>query len=52
MIEGADPKENLSMIREDANESADPESLIVKHKITLFTPGPDDKVVESLLNHI
>ena len=52
MIEGADPIENLSMIREDDNESADPESLIVKHKITLFTAGPDDKVVESLLNHI
>lgn len=52
MIEGANPKENLSMIREDANEEVlDLEPLLgKKHQITAF--GDNDHVVESLLAQI
>lgn len=51
MIEGIDPKDNLSTIKEE-RESYDPESYVLKHKITAWGNGKGDKVVESLLQQI
>lgn len=52
MIEGSNPQENLSMIREEHNESADPESQYIKHRITTWGDPGHDNVVESLLSQI
>ena len=51
MMDGVDPKENLSTIKEE-NESLDNEGLIAKHRITAWGAGNGDRVVESLLQQI
>ena len=51
LIQGIDPTDNLSTIREEA-ESLEPETLLNKHRITAWGEPKGDRVVESLLQQI